>query len=136
MEMATLLRKYDPYPTPDVRDVVDACDALHVREIKLFRLAFARWFGRDPSEPELERPFMHYLFAHQAPMWVRQFAREVLLRKTEGVLDPVQFGLPPRTPQPEGDGPFETACRVLLVVAWGVIIAIIARSSLWDGFWW
>ena len=134
MELASLLRKYDPYPTPDVRDVVGACDALDVREIKLFRLAFSRWFGRDASEPELERPFMHYLFAHRSPMWVRQFAREVLRRKTAGVLDPVQFGLPPSAPKSERDGSFETVCRVLLVIAWGIIIAIIARGSLWDGF--
>lgn len=136
MELTSLFRKYDPYPTPDVRDVVGACDALNVREFKLFRLAFARWFGRDASESELERPFMHYLFAHQSPMWVRQFTREVLRRKTEGVLDPAQFGLPPRVPMRDDDGSFETVCRVLLVVAWGAIIAIIARSSLWDGWFW
>ncbi len=136
MDLTNLFRKYDPYPTPDVRDVVGACDALNVREFKLFGLAFARWFGRAASESELERPFMHYLFAHQSPMWVRQFTREVLRLKTEGVLDPAQFGLPPRIAMRDGDGLFEIVCRVLLVVAWGVIIAIIARSSLWEGFWW
>ena len=134
MTFAGLLRKYDPLPTPDVRDVVTACDALNVREIKLFRLAFARWFGRDASEAELERPFMRYLFAHQAPMWVRQFAREVLRQKTEGILDPTRFGLPPRAAKADGDGTFETVCRVLLVVAWAGIIAIIARGfGLWGG---
>jgi hypothetical protein len=134
MSMANLLRKYDPLPTADVRDVVGACDALNIREIILFKLAFARWFGRDASEAELERPFMHYLFSHQAPMWVRQFVREVLRQKTQGVLDPTQFGLPPRTTNADTNGLFETVCRFLLIVAWGVIIAIIARSSLWDSF--
>ncbi len=133
MEFADPFRKYAPYPTPDVRDVVGACEALNIREIILFRLAFARWFGRDASEMELERPFMHYLFAQQAPMWVRQFTREVLRRKTEGVLDPTQFGLPPRATNAEGDDAFETVWRFLLLLAWGAIIAIIARSSLWDG---
>lgn len=134
MDFAGLLRKYDPLPTPDVRVVVTACDVLNVREIKLFRLAFAHWFGRDASEAELERPFMRYLFAHQAPMWVRQFAREVLRQKTEGVLDPTRFGLPPRAAKAEVDGSFETVCRVLLVAAWGVMIAIIARGfGLWGG---
>jgi len=134
MNFAGLLRKYDPLPSPDVRDVVTACDVLNVREIKLFRLAFAHWFGRDASEAELERPFMRYLFAHQAPMWVRQFAREVLRQKTEGVLDPTRFGLPPRAVKTEVDGSFETVCRALLVAAWGVMIAIIARGfGLWGG---
>jgi hypothetical protein len=134
LEFSNRFRKYAPYPTPDVRDVVGACEALNVREIILFRLAFARWFGRDASEKELERPFMHYLFAQQAPMWVRQFTREVLRRKTEGVLDPTQFGLPPRAANAKGGDTFETVCRFLLLFAWGIIIAIIARSSLWDGF--
>lgn len=134
MEFTSLLRKYAPYPTPDVRDVVGACEVLNVREIILFRLAFARWFGRDASETELERPFMHYLFAQQAPMWVRQFTREVLRRKTEGVLDPTQFGLPPRAVNADRSGRFESVCRFLLAFAWGIILAIIARSSLWDGF--
>lgn len=133
MELANMFRKYAPCPTPDVRDVVGACEALNIREIKLFRLAFARWFGRDASEPEVERPFMHYLFTHQSPMWVRQFTREVLRRKNEGVLDPTQFGLPPRVANADGDGRFETVCRVLLLLAWGIMFAIIARSTLWDG---
>lgn len=133
MELTNLFGKYTPYPTPDVRDVVVACDALNIREIILFRLAFARWFGRDASERELERSFMRYLFAQQSPMWVRQFTRDVLRRKNEGALDPTQFGLPPRVANAEGNGTFETVCRVLLVLAWGIIIAIIARSSLWDG---
>jgi hypothetical protein len=134
MSFVGLLRKYDPLPTPDVRDVVTACDVLNVREIKLFRLAFAHWFGRDASEAELERPFMRYLFAHQAPMWVRQFAREVLRQKSQGVLDPTRFGLPPRTAMAETDGWFETVCRALLVAAWAVMIAIIARGfGLWGG---
>ena len=134
MTFAGLLRKYDPLPTPDVRDVVTACDVLNVREIKLFRLAFAHWFGRDASEAELERPFMRYLFAHQAPMWVRQFAREVLRQKSQGILDPARFGLPPRAVKANSDGSFETVCRVLLVVVWGVMIAIIARGfGLWGG---
>lgn len=132
MELANLYRKYAPYPTADVRDVVSACEALNIREIKLFRLAFARWFGRDANERELERPFMHYLFAHQAPMWVRQFTRDVLRRKSEGVLDPAQFGLPPRAPGAENSRSFEIVCRVFLIIAWGTMIAIIARSSLWD----
>ena len=132
MELANLYRKYAPYPTPDVRDVVSACDALNVREINLFRLAFARWFGREASESELERSFMHYLFAQQAPMWVRQFTREVLRRKNEGVLDPAQFGLPPPAANVHGNGSFETICRVLFVVAWGIMIAVIAHSSLWE----
>jgi hypothetical protein len=130
MTFSNLMREYGPFPTPDVRDVVTACDALNVREIKLFRLAFARWFGRDASESELERPFMRYLFAHRSPMWVRQFARDVLHQKTQGVLDPANFGLPPRPARADGDGSFETVCRVLLVVAWAAMIALIARSFL------
>ena len=128
MTLASRLREYDPLPTADVRDVVGACEALNVREIKLFRLAFARWFGRDASESEVERPFMRYLFAHRSPMWVRQFAREVLRQKTRGVLDPTRFGLPPRAAKADGNGSFETVCRVVLVVAWGAMIALIARG--------
>jgi hypothetical protein len=134
MTFASLMREYGPFPSPDVRDVVTACDALNVREIKLFRLAFARWFGRDASEAELEGPFMRYLFAHRSPMWVRQFARDVLRQKTQGVLDPASFGLPPRSVRADGDDAFEGVCRVLLVVAWAGGVGSIARKFfLWGG---
>jgi hypothetical protein len=84
--------------SPDVTIIAAAAEALNVREYNLFNVAYAWWFSRVAGEKEVERPFMRYLMTEQAPVWVRQFAREVLERKREGRLDPRQYGLPPAPP--------------------------------------
>jgi hypothetical protein len=110
--------------SPDVTNVVAAAEALNVREYNLFNVAYAWWFGRDAGEKEVERPFMRYLMTEQAPVWVRQFAREVLERKREGRLDPRQYGLPPVPPPLPTSGP-ELFLRGVVFALWVLIVAII-----------
>jgi hypothetical protein len=110
--------------SPDVKTVVAASEALNVREYNLFNVAYAWWFGRYAGEKEVERPFMRYLMTEQAPVWVRQFAREVLTRKREGRLDPRLYGLPP-VPPPPNLSPGEMFLRGIVFALWVLIIAII-----------
>lgn len=125
MPIVSHLPGHRGYPSADVMAVHAAAEALQVREIKLFRIAYARWFGEEASEPAIEAPFMRYLFAAQAPVWVRHFAREVLDRLDTGELDPVDYGLPPRLSPPAGIAQAEGAFRALLVVAWVAIVGIV-----------
>ena len=110
----------------DVRDVADACNALNVKEIELFRLAHLRWFGHEVDDNDLERPFMHYLFTQRAPPWVRHCTREVLHQESAGTLDRTRFGLPLQDAPADKDGLWVEACRVLWALTWLVAIAVIA----------
>lgn len=76
-----------------MRQVMDAAAVLGVREFELFRLAWHRWWGGEPDEKTLERPFVAYMFHQVAPPWVRHFCREVLVQEKEGHLDPADFGV-------------------------------------------
>lgn len=111
-------------PSPDVTAVVAASEALNVREFNLFRVAYAWWYGRDASEKDVERPFMRYLFTEQAPPWVRQFAREVLDRKSQGRLDPKHYGLPPLPAPPTISGA-QALLRGVWFALWVMAVAIL-----------
>lgn len=125
MPIMTRFAAASPLSSADVHMVLAASDALQIREINLFRLAYARWYGHPPSERAIERPFMRYLFTEQAPVWVRHFAREVLLRLDQGRLDPAEYGLSRRRLPSAGDA-FEAWSRVLFVAGWLVIVAVLA----------
>ena len=126
MECSSLFFAARLSASTDVRDVADACDALDVKEIDLFRLAHVRWFGREADEKDLERPFMRYLFTQRAPMWVRQCTREVLRQKSAGTVDRTRFGLPYEDAPGDGSGPWGGTARALWVLTWLAIIAVIA----------
>lgn len=115
--------------SPDLDSVAAAAEALNIREIKLFRVAYAWWYGRQPSEQDIEPSFMQFLFTQRAPAWVRQFTREVLMLTKEGRLDPRRYGLPP-LPQPSRRiRRAESALRALYFAAWAVIVALFAFSA-------
>lgn len=129
--MRNLIEAYGSWmvESPDVKTVVAAAEALNVREYNLFNVAYAWWFGRYAGEKEVERPFMRYLMTEQAPVWVRQFAREVLERKREGRLDPRLYGLPP-LPPPLSISAGEMFLRGVVFSLWVLIIAIILIGVL------
>ncbi len=111
----------------DVSFVVAASQALNVKEIRLFRLAFAWWFGRDAVDADVEKPFMRYLATEQAPPWVRHFAREILKRLDEGRLDPRDFGLPPLPPPHDAVTPRQRlALQILHALVWLGAIVVLA----------
>lgn len=76
----------------DGRAVTTAAEALHIREYDLFRLAFARWWGREPDPAWIEKVFVAYMFHQSVPPWVRHFARDVLHRERAGTLDAEALG--------------------------------------------
>lgn len=74
------------------RDVVDAAAALGLQEFVFFRLAYRRWFGRQPDEAELERAFARYMLHDVVPAWVCHLTRAVLGAAAAGTLDGAAFG--------------------------------------------
>lgn len=86
------IRHRDASLPEDARLVLDAAEALGVREFDLFRLAYRHWYGREADEKRLERYFAPYMFHQVAPPWVRHMCREVLARAAEGRLDANAFG--------------------------------------------
>jgi len=80
----------------DTREVLAASALLQITEFHLFELAFERWFGRPPRDGELERCYARYMFAFQAPFWVRQFCRDVEVAERRAEFDPRDFGVFPK----------------------------------------
>ena len=77
---------------PEYRDVIDAAQALGVREFDFFRIAYRRWWGHDANPKKLEKVFVSYMFHQVVPPWVRQFSRDVLRQAAAGELDPQALG--------------------------------------------
>ena len=112
--------------SPDVSHVVAASQALDIKEFRLFRVAFAWWFGRNAADSDIERPFMRYLATEQAPPWVRHFTREVMTRVDEGRLDPQDFGLPPLPPPDRLEPQVQLGLRILYGLTWLGAIVVLA----------
>ena len=77
----------------DGRAVIDAAQALRIREYDLFRAAFRRWWGREADTKALERVFVAYMFHQVVPPWVRHFCRQVLEMQHRDRLDPEALGV-------------------------------------------
>lgn len=86
------LRSAEAAAAEDCKAVIDAAQALDVREVDFFRLAFRRWFGRDASPSVLERAFAAYMFCKIVPEWARHMTRVVLADDAAGRLDPARLG--------------------------------------------
>jgi hypothetical protein len=63
--------EYDP---ADTDCVISASNYLEISEFALFMEAYADWFGKVPSEKQMEKVFSHYLLENRVPFWVRNYA--------------------------------------------------------------
>jgi len=77
----------------DTMAVAGAADLLQVPEFRFFSLAYARWFGSEPMESQIEPYFASYMHTQIAPCWVRDLARRVAGADRAGHLDPSEFGV-------------------------------------------
>lgn len=78
---------------PDVLGVLDAASQLDTTEFDIFRGAYHEWFGRDPSDRDIEPDFARYMYAEVAPHWVRSYTRRVRESAARGAVDPEKFGI-------------------------------------------
>ncbi len=88
-------------PGEDACLVLDAAALLDVREFDFFALAHDWWFGAHAEIKALERAFVPYMFRGIVPLWVRQYAREVMLEARSARPDFLRLGI-------------EGVCRVTL----------------------
>ncbi len=107
-----------PSDAGDAEAVTGAAALLNVTEFQFFRIAYARWYGREASEREIEPHFGRYLNTMSAPVWVRHLARQITGRHRAGRLDPRDFGLA----APPADGG-EAPGPVLRVIGEAVMAA-------------
>jgi hypothetical protein len=77
----------------DLDKVAFASQALQISEFRLFCLAYSQWYGCDIPESELEYIFSEYMFEGIVPHWARHFARQVITRFEQGMLDPGEFNI-------------------------------------------
>ncbi len=86
--MQPLIREFDRHLTQDLRDLADAVLLLDLGEHEVFKAAYRWWFGAEPSDADVKRPFADYLRGLALPIWVRQFCREVLQRAAQDGVNP------------------------------------------------
>jgi hypothetical protein len=80
-------------PGDDARLVLDAAALLDVREFDFFGLAHDWWFGTRAEIKALERVYVPYMFREIVPLWVRQYAREVMIEARAARPDFLRLGL-------------------------------------------
>ena len=74
------------------RGVAEAAAALGLLEYDFVRLAYRRWFGRQPADADLERAFARYMFHGSVPGWVTHLVRQVHEAQAAGPLPADAFG--------------------------------------------
>lgn len=72
--------------------VSEAAAALELAEFDLFRLAYRRWFGRQPDPDTLERAFADYMLRDVVPAWVRRLCADVIAQRDTCGLSPQAMG--------------------------------------------
>ena len=59
----------------DTDCVVDAANNLEVSEFRIFKDAFASWYGIEPTDQQIKPVFIQYMIEDKVPFWVRNYAR-------------------------------------------------------------
>ena len=86
----------DPALPEDVANVLESSACLEISEFRVFELAYAAWFGREPEQRVIEAYFGRYMYQAIVPPWVRHFTRRVCTLQHDGLLDPRAYGILPR----------------------------------------
>ncbi len=81
-----------PDRSASCRGVADAAAVLGLKEYDFVRLAYRRWFGRQPLDADLERTFARYMFHGAVPPWVTHLVRQVREAQAAGPLPAGAFG--------------------------------------------
>ncbi len=59
----------------DTDCVVSAANNLEISEFRIFKDAFAAWYGKEATEQQIKPLFIRYLVEDTVPFWVRNYAR-------------------------------------------------------------
>ena len=61
------------YDHADTDCVISAANYWEVSEFTVFMDAYIAWYGKTPSEKQMEKVFSHYLLENKVPFWVRNY---------------------------------------------------------------
>jgi hypothetical protein len=109
--------------------VCSAANLLQVGEFQLLQLAYKEWFGKDLPQALVARLFGDYMIRNDVPHWARHYARLILAREANGLLDMNDPGYHRydhdyRTVVPRGVRRFCTAVGIIaLVMVTGLLVA-------------
>ena len=68
-------------------EIAEAANVLQTGEFQILQLAYYDWHGRELPEAATDRLFAAYMIHNQVPDWALYYARRILERAMEGVLD-------------------------------------------------
>ena len=80
-------------PPQDIQDVLMAANLLELPEFEIFRLSYAYWYGEKPTEDQVEKAYIPYMFGGKVPLFVRQFSRKVKDMEMKDEIDPAELGV-------------------------------------------
>lgn len=106
-------------PGNDLLLVNAAMRCLDVLEFELFRRAWQFCHGCEPDDRQIEPGFVHYLFTHQAPGYVRHFAWRTLGEAA------AEWSAPTPPPPPVSDVRGEVVLSTSIFLAAVMLLAIV-----------
>jgi hypothetical protein len=119
----------------DRAPVSQAANILQIGEFQLLQLAYREWHGVDLPEALVSRLFASYMFHGKVPYWARHYARLILVRNEQGLLDPDdpryhRFDHGYATTVPKGVRHFLLAVlAITFTLAAGLLLASLATTS-------
>ena len=61
------------YDHADTDCGISAANYWEISEFTVFMDAYITWYGKTPSEKQMEKVFSHYLLENKVPFWVRNY---------------------------------------------------------------
>ena len=81
------LIKPDLDENPKRSEILNAANLLHVGEFQLIQLAYKSWYKEDLPEEKINKIFSEYMVTGIIPIWVIQYAQDILKLNKANVLD-------------------------------------------------
>ena len=81
------LIKPDWDDTPKRSEIIQAANLIQVGEFQLIQLAYKTWYNEELPENKINNIFNEYMLTNIIPIWVTDYAKDILKLDKAGVLD-------------------------------------------------
>ena len=82
------LIKPDWDDNPKRSEILHAANLLHIGEFQLIQLSYKSWYNEDLPEDKINKIFSEYMVTGIIPIWVTDYAQNILKLNKANVLDP------------------------------------------------
>ena len=82
------LVKPDWDDNPKRSEILHAANLLHIGEFQLIQLSYKSWYNEDLPEDKINKIFSEYMVTGIIPIWVTDYAQNILKLNKANVLDP------------------------------------------------